>query len=610
MVLENEIPSLLEWLVMVIPRGLGALVAITLLFSFGGFLVLAFRYGPGEAFYVTARVLFTGVAELSRVSRRRIAALAWLSFKEAIRRRVLVAFAVFVLVLLFAGWFLDAESDDPARLYVGFVLTSTSYLIMALALFLSAFSLPGDIKSRTIYTVVTKPVYAWEIVLGRIVGFGAICTMLLVIMAVCSYGFVVRGLKHSHEIAVEDLIDIEGNSPEGVIGKEGQTSLDAGHRHRVTVDRYGYSATEIHSGHSHEGHHIDEGQGSSYEFGPSQDFLLARVPHYGKLSFLDRTGQKGPPISVGHEWTYRKYFEGGTLAAAIWIFDGVTPDSFPDGFPIEMNIRVFRTHKGNIEKPFGGYLVLRNPDPSKDKQSNPMRFESQEFSTFIKHIDRMLPVTGTDGQQREVDIFKEYVDDQGRIEVLIRCEDQGQYFGVAQADVYFRKGDRPFAWNFTKGYLGIWMQMMIVIAFGIMFSTFLSAPVAMMATLATIVMGFFSKKVFDLTASVFMGEGPVEGGGPVEALIRLITQMNLTLDLGLGWVNYVVKGCDAVIMFFMWSTAFLLPDYEKLNNVAFVADGYNIPANLCGQQFVVGIVYVLSLTCLGYFLLKTREIAA
>ena len=209
-----------------------------------------------------------------------------------------------------------------------------------------------------------------------------------------------------------------------------------------------------------------------------------------------------------------------------------------------------------------------------------------------------------------MDIFKEYVDDQGRIEVLIRCEDQGQYFGVAQADVYFRKGDRPFAWNFTKGYLGIWMQMMIVIAFGIMFSTFLSAPVAMMATLATIVMGFFSKKVFDLTASVFMGEGPVEGGGPVEALIRLITQMNLTLDLGLGWVNYVVKGCDAVIMFFMWSTAFLLPDYEKLNNVAFVADGYNIPANLCGQQFVVGIVYVLSLTCLGYFLLKTREIAA
>ena len=69
-----------------------------------------------------------------------------------------------------------------------------------MALFISAFSLPTDIKNRTIHTVVTKPVRSGEIVLGRIVGFTLIGTALLVIMGVCSYVFVVRSLDHTHEI--------------------------------------------------------------------------------------------------------------------------------------------------------------------------------------------------------------------------------------------------------------------------------------------------------------------------------------------------------------------------------------------------------------------------
>ena len=73
--------------------------------------------------------------------------------------------------MLFAGWYLDPRSSDPARLYISFVLTATNYLILLLALFISTFSLPADIKSRTIYTIVTKPVRATEIVLGRMLGF-------------------------------------------------------------------------------------------------------------------------------------------------------------------------------------------------------------------------------------------------------------------------------------------------------------------------------------------------------------------------------------------------------------------------------------------------------
>ena len=38
---------------------------------------------------------------------------ARLAVQESLRRRVLVVFGVFILILLFAGWYLDRESIDP-----------------------------------------------------------------------------------------------------------------------------------------------------------------------------------------------------------------------------------------------------------------------------------------------------------------------------------------------------------------------------------------------------------------------------------------------------------------------------------------------------------------
>ncbi len=77
-----------------------------------------------------------------------------------------VALVAFGVILMFAGWFLDPQTPATGPLYVTFVLSWTTYLIVLLALFISAFSLPNDIKNRTIHTVVTKPVRSGEIVLG------------------------------------------------------------------------------------------------------------------------------------------------------------------------------------------------------------------------------------------------------------------------------------------------------------------------------------------------------------------------------------------------------------------------------------------------------------
>ena len=72
-------------------------------------------------------------------------------------------------------------------------------------------------------------------------------------------------------------------------------------------------------------------------------------------------------------------------------------------------------------------------------------------------------------------LFEDLVAD-GRVEIWLRCLQPAQYFGAAQPDLYLRARDASFAWNFAKGYFGIWLQMVLLIGFGVTFSTFLSGP--------------------------------------------------------------------------------------------------------------------------------------
>ena len=170
--------------------------------------------------------------------------------KEAWRRRVVVALVVFFIILVFASWFLKKNHQDPAKLYISFVLTATTYLVLGIALLLSAFSLPNDFKTKTIYTIVTKPVRLGEIVLGRILGFTAVGTILLAIMGVCSYVFVIRSLDHTHgidEASLKNVSDADGTN----IGKDGRTTLENYHRHDVELDTDGEGFALGNFGHTH-----------------------------------------------------------------------------------------------------------------------------------------------------------------------------------------------------------------------------------------------------------------------------------------------------------------------------------------------------------------------
>ena len=554
-----------------------------------GFVVALLKYGPGEGFLQVAKIireLF--VIDIPKTSFRRIGAISRLAIKEAIRKKVLVVVAVFVIAIMFAGWYLDPKAEYPARLYISFVLSSTNYVVLVLGLFLSCFSLPADIKSRTIYTIVTKPVRPTEIFLGRVFGFVAVGTLVLALLGVISYQFVVRGLDHKHE-ALEVTAD----------GLTGTTSLQQYHSHTFTIDPdTGLGATNEAKGHRH----IVSKQGDKFVIGEPVDDLTARVPQYGFLKFTGRDGEDNTGYNVGYMSEYQKYIEGDTLSSAIWTFKNVNPASFPTELSYDMTISAFRTYKGDIETPVGGVLIFRSIDGKVESERYP--FKVKEFQTDRRSIPLQLKGF-REGQPADLDFFKDIAVD-GSFEVMIRCQDRGQYLGMAAADLYLRAKTLPFWWNFVKGYISIWLQMVIVICFGVMFSTFLSGPVAIIATVSFIVVGFFGGFIDELVS------GKIAGGGPIESLIRIPLQSGSATELDLGNVQLEngLRAVDKALLRSVTTLKYAIPDFIQLGTADFVAYGVNLFEGLLARHLTICAGYFLLTSFISYFFLKTREMAA
>jgi hypothetical protein len=322
-----------------------------------GYLGATFRHGPFEAFYVVAGVVSQSFPDFFMTSPRRVWALSRLAVKEALRRRIiLVTFGIFAVTLLFGGWFMNSGSEKPDQLYVNFVLWGTQMLILLMGMLISAFSLPEDIKNKTIYTIVTKPVRPTEIVLGRIIGFGILGTGLLTLMGIVSFLFVWRGLAHSHLIAgdtqtLASFAEIDQNTHlSKITGKrvsenatmEALTNNVSGHLHRLELikdirdaddppPRYAGNIVDTKElsgnrilyrrvmcdqvgGHTHMVTLEGSGDDAKISLGKSVGYFRARVPLYAEsLRFFDREGvPKKTGINVGKEWGYRGYVDGGT----------------------------------------------------------------------------------------------------------------------------------------------------------------------------------------------------------------------------------------------------------------------------------------------------------
>ncbi len=661
MVLEN-FPTFSEWFLPGLVLFGGIVLAAILLGLFVGYIVASFRHGPFEAFYIVAQVVGESIPDFLGTSPRRVLAMARLSVKEAFRRKVvIVAFAIFAILLLFGQWFMGG-SDDPEKRFMNTIMFGTQLLTLLTVMLISAFSLPEDIKNKTIYTIVTKPVRATEIILGRILGFGFLGTVLLALMGLISFFFVSRNLDHTHSVVgntqtIASLTKIEpGTEISTTTGKrvspnavmEGQTNIALGHQHRLEVleftaksdddpnmklpdvvsvekleDKTTYRRLICHlvGGHTHQVTVSGTGEDAKISLGPSIGYFRARIPVYADgVSFLNRKGEPSKSgENVGKESQYRGFVDGGTamnrstLSRAIFTYSNFTAARFQDAdvIPLEMTLGVFRTYKGDLQKRVVGGLqfesVPDNPEVENRFVSEVVNFETNEYQLQVRPVSRKVigRVVAPDGslvEEGEYDLFDDFAKN-GNLSLSLSCRDVNQYLGVARADIYFRASDDVYWFNYFKGYVGIWCQMMTIIAMAVAFSTFLGTPIVMLGVLMMMIIGFFTPFIRGLTSL------DRDGGGPIESFIRIVTQKNMQVDLETGVATTLIKESDRFVSHRLSDLTYLAPNFKQLDFSNFLTYGYSIDNQRILVALAITLAFCVGLTLLGYFSLKTREIA-
>ncbi len=611
-------------------------------------------------YVVLLRVAVSVLGEVINVRGRRLMAIARLSVIESNRRMWApwVVITVFLVILAFTHWFLQPPRPaEMGRLFVGSLTLLCSLLLTVMVTILTPLSLPQDIQNQTIYTVVSKPVRRIELIWGRMIGFMAIVTVLVLVFGAISLLYLSRTVGGAIT-ATEEL-----------------AKKEADRDNPVKANQLREQAEQL------------------------RTRMKARVRVTGSLTFLDSLGTPhNIGIDVGQEQRAREprsHIEGGTPAAAVWQY-GVFPDPYNPHVLLDHRIPVAdllprESIEGLLDQSVdlrsdiaraAEELSRRNPTAARaaeleasvarnraeltkietllkdneararellakaqatDKQGKPTEAAALRQQAAALHA-RRIPIEMTFNVYRTtkgrigdpvyaqirvtnpnpeiepyLDIFsiKEYYTNKkviparllagsrGALKVEIRCISPTQYLGMAESDLYILIDSGNFAANFMKGLFCVWLQAMVLTAIGVFAGTFLSWPVALLTTIAFVVAGQVAF-AFLLNFS----QQTLLGGGPFESLIRLLTHENQMSELSPTMAVVTAKTLDAVVMPVMARLVYIVPNFTALDVSNTVADGFAVRWALLASNVLLTLAYILPFSIAGYFILKNREVAA
>jgi hypothetical protein len=615
-------------------------------------------------FVVLFRVAWDLVRELFLIRSRRLYSIARLSIYESNRKMWApwVVGTVFLLVLAFTHWFLQPPRPaEMGRLYVGTLSLLCSILLTVMVTIMTPLSLPTDIQQQTIYTVVSKPVRRIELIWGRMIGYMAIVTLLVLVFGGISLFYLQRTVGGR-------LVEIELQAEKAK--KENRISDYKQHKEQADQIRVR---------------------------------MQARVPIKGSLSFLDsHENPKAIGIDVGSDQSMREprsHIEGATPSAAIWRFGRSVPDPFSrPGRPNYVNREIpvsdfilpstieweldrvynlaaqIEAARAEKEQPAvsatrgvqldaainrnqqelgrarGDYEALLKrveelkgqaaalTASGKTKEASAVRREAAALSSPPIKIEMMFNVyrttKGKIGEpvyaeieainprtQRKYDgeVFpiKEYYTNSvtlpawilagsdGSLQVQIRCLTQSQYLGMAESDLYLLSSSGNFGFNYMKGLFGVWLQAMVLTAIGVFAGTFLSWPVALLTTIF-----FFVAGQLAFAFLVDFSRQAILGGGPFESLIRIVSHDNQMSELAPTAAVVLAKTLDSLTMPVMSMIVYLVPNFQALDVSNLVADGFMVSWRLMISNLLLAIGYALPFSFAGYLILKNREVAA
>ena len=561
----------------------------------------------------------------TRISLGRIWAIARLSWKEAVRGRVVWVFGAMALVFLFAGWFVPAKAEDQLRSYVRIVYWSMTPLFLITAALLGSFSIPNDVKNNSIHTIVTKPVEKFEIVLGRFLGYAGLLTIGLFLVSSLSLIYVIRGVNE--EAAQESLkariplygdMQFAGTKGENV-GREwtyrsyitGPTKyrregarqyaiwdfeeIPAAVRERdaEVIFEFAFDIFRLSKGKQGEGVYCtftfaDAGAFGNSERGRQANDLEGRTDEMKKdrdkrQAVASKKSEKDK-AARSREFEQKKAGKGEAQQQEL--------DELYEKEMVALDAQYVEELKQiDVDLVAQYHIYQATGKEVTDFHTQEVVIPIKEFRALLTDVKRPK-----DGENPPPAL---------RVFVSVDVADQAQMVGVAPQDFYLLAHVKPFWQNFLKGVLGMWCTHMLVLAIAIACSTYLSSVISLLITLFLYLFGL------NLDYLRQIAEHRVEGGGPFEASMRLTTKMGPGTPLDDSPTKTLITAIDSFFSWWVGRVLNLIPDISRHDLHQYVANGFDI------SWFDVLLIdnglplfgYLLPWAILAYYLMKYREIA-
>jgi hypothetical protein len=583
---------------------------------------------------------------VSRISFGRIWAIARLSWKEAIRGRVVWVFGIMALVFLFADWFVPYKAENQLRNYVRVVYWSMTPLFLLTAGVLGSFSIPNDVKNNSIHTIVTKPVETFEIVLGRFLGYGAILTIGLFAVSSVSLIYVVRGVN---EEATKE--SFKARLP--VYGK----LQFAGTKNQFRGDSVGREWTyrSYITGPTRRTKDVAR-QYAIWDFAEvSDDIADRKEPLLYEFAFdifrLSKGDEEGKGVYCTFSFTDGSIQPERMEAQANIVKEERDKRSTASGKEIENFIRAVSAVEGqNQDRNAQARAVQTASDALAESRDERFKAAIQGFgdkyARAANEAERQRLLTGVvDEASYVIDraIAKEFhiyqarsievtdyhtqffvvppgvlkalgadkrrtADDAApplRVLVSVDFAREAQMVGVAQQDFYLVAHEMPFWQNFLKGIVGMWCTHMLILGVAICLSTYFSSVISFLGTMFLYLTGMNVEYLREIA------EKRIDGGGPTQSLIRITSGLPIAAKLDESPTASLVFFVDDLFSWWIGRILNLLPDVSRHDLHQYVANGFDISwlDVLLLDNFLPVAGYLTPWLVLAYYLMKYREIA-
>ncbi|MGH7222844.1 MAG: ABC transporter permease, partial [Gemmataceae bacterium] len=463
------------------------------------------------------------VVSLSALRFRRIWALTKLTFKEAIRNRVLYGFSALLLVFLFGSWFIPHKPEDQVRSYVGVVYWVMKILLLLAAIVLAAFSIPNDIRHQTIHTIITKPVERFEILLGRFLGFTALMTLVLLLMTSLSVVYVLRGI--APEAADESL---KAREPfYGVLHFENTDDKDKATNVGREWNYRSYISAPAPG---------QEPQTALWDFVNVPRYLADRKTVRCEFAFdifRQTKGFENRGVSCAFEFqtgNFKKRDKDSYIADRLWFRKGdqlAAKDI--DDWLAGYRARLKAAAKAPAEADINSRLEnLRTRLTAHELSEGAIHEELAEAYGYYEVPAKDVTDYHTLYMDVPAGLFRNALRTAPGAAPLVQTrvsvtrQSATQYVGMAKYDLYWRLDDpyrgsekAAFALNFYKGAFGLWLRLCLVIGLAVALSTYLSGVISMLVAGILYLLGGATAYIQSI------GQGTAPGGGPMEALVRL-----------------------------------------------------------------------------------------